>query len=129
MSLLLVFSVSVAIAQVANNKVQEVYSQAQISAMTADEVNYLNFLSEKGAIVSYAPEKALPSKISPLFLPKKTVDMNSLNADNFNILVFDLTILPNKFQSFRIGDTGYVVTIYSQSRLDTMYGKMNQSSK
>lgn len=129
MSLLLAVIVSSAMAQVANNKVQEVYSQSQITAMSADEINYLNFFSEKGSIVSYAPEKSASFDDIGSLPTKKSVDVNSLNEDNFNILVFDLTILPNKFQSFRIGDTGYVVTIYSQSRLDSMYAKMNQNAK
>lgn len=118
-------------AQTANTKVKEVYSQAQITSMTADQIEYLNFLSEKGAVVSYAPEKS-ESFADILTMPTKgNVQNAAVSAENFNVLAFDIPLLEDKFQSFKIGTTGYVVTLYSQKRVDTMYEKYkkSQSSK
>lgn len=114
-------------AQVANDKVNEVYTPLQLKAMTGDQIQYLNFLSEKGSVVSYAPEKSASFDDLMAQPTKANVALGAVDASSFNLLAFDIIPLEDKFQSYRIGDSGYVVTIYSQKKLDAMYDKYTKS--
>lgn len=114
-------------AQVANNFVSSAFSKAELKGMSPEQIDYLNFLSEKAAIVSYAPEKAAQCEDLGT-IAKSGVSVSSVTKENFNFHNFNFVIDPTKSQVFKIGDSGNVVMIYSQERLNIMYDRYKKSN-
>lgn len=114
-------------AQVANNFVSSAFSKTELKAMTPEQIDYLNFLSEKAAIVSYAPEKAAQCE-DLADLAKSGISVSSVTKENFNFHNFNFVIDPTKSQAFKIGDSGNIVMIYSQERLNIMYDRYKKSN-
>ncbi len=114
-------------AQVANNFVSSAFSKTELKAMTPEQIDYLNFLSEKAAIVSYAPEKAAQCE-DLATVAKSGTSVSSVTKENFNFHNFNIVIDPTKSQSFKIGDSGNIVMIYSQERLNIMYDRYKKSN-
>lgn len=114
-------------AQVANNFVSSAFSKTELKAMTPEQIDYLNFLSEKAAIVSYAPEKAALCE-DLATVAKSGTSVSSVTKENFNFHNFNFVIDPTKSQAFKIGDSGNIVMIYSQERLNIMYDRYKKSN-
>lgn len=115
-------------AQVANKFVSSAFSKTELKAMTPDQIDYLNFLSEKAAIVSYAPEKAPQCEDISVVSAKSGVSISSVTKENFNFHMFNFVIDPTKSQVYKIGDSGNIVMIYSQERLNIMYERYKKSN-
>ncbi|WP_306642317.1 hypothetical protein [Sanyastnella coralliicola] len=98
-------------------KVANAFTNAELESFNAEEISWLNFVAEDSYQVSY--------------MPGKERDLEDLlardpEATQTNINPFKAQILPgSEHQYFRIGDTGYVVIFYSESRCQTLLDRKN----
>jgi len=91
------------------------------------EIVFWNWFVDNGFVVKYAsPENAMQ------FPPLKFYDKDTkLGAEEevvydeatFNIMAYDFEILQDRSNAYRIGNTGYIVSILSDRELVTNYNK------
>jgi len=91
------------------------------------EITYWNWFLNNGFVVKRTTPEAA-HKYPPLrFFDKDTKlaaeEEVSYLEENFNIMAYDFEILPDKTNTYRIGETGYVVNIYPNSKLIEKYNK------
>ena len=91
------------------------------------EITYWNWFIDNGFIV-----KRTTPEIAQKYPPLKFFDKDTKLAGeeevsylegNFNIMAYDFEILPERTNSYRIGETGYVINIMSQKKLVENYNK------
>ena len=91
------------------------------------EIVFWNWFADNGFVVKYtSPEEAM------MFPPLKFIDKDTkLAADEevaydeatFNIMAYDFKIFQDRSNSYRIGNTGYIVCILSDRELVVNYNK------
>lgn len=91
------------------------------------DIAYWNWFVENGFIVKRGNPSYTAKYPALRFFDKDTKlaaeEEVSYLEDNFNIMAYDFEILPDKTNTYRIGNTGYVVNVYSASKLVEMYNK------
>lgn len=102
----------------ANSKVTAAFSQQELSSKSPQEIEYLNFLSEKLCDISDLGPKA---ESYPVFnLTDK--NGNSYNPEEaFNPLMFPSLQAQSEYQYFRIAGTTRVILVQSTARLEILY--------
>ncbi len=96
-------------------------------ALSPQEIEYWNWFLNNGFVVKHTtPEIA--HKYPPLkFFDKDTKtageDEVAYDEASFNIMAYAFEIFHDKSNMYRIGDTGYVVGIYSSAKLVSNYNK------
>lgn len=98
-----------------NEKVANQFSQTELAAMSNEDIDRLNFISEQSFMVSHMPEKAAG-------LPDLMERDPGVSPENINPFALGIEA-EEEHQRFRIGDTGYVVLFYSEQRVDKLYGR------
>lgn len=128
--LLCVLSFDGLFAQQANAKVLQALSKAEISKLQPNELDYLNFLSENLVIISSMPEKAGALEDFSTLGRKdgKANDVKMLDLNQFNPLLFSIPIQKDKVTAYKVGDTGKVITVLSQDRLDVLYERYKSNN-
>jgi hypothetical protein len=130
-SLLLLALPLFAIAQ-GTSKLEQVYTAEEIATMRAadaKEVAYLEFKADKiYNVQDLAGKKDISSTpdISEINAKAKNPNTPALTAENFdkdtfNPLLYNLDI-DNKFEYYRIGDTGQLLQIISEQRCMSLFG-------
>ena len=113
-----------------DNKLYAKFQSDDINNMVnllPQEITYWNWFAYNGFVIKRTtPENA--HKYPPLKFvdkdPKLAADVEvGYDEASFNIMSYDFEILPNKGNAYRIGETGYVVNIYSQRKLVEKFNK------
>lgn len=113
-----------------DNRLYSRYQSADIESMRTlapQDVIYWNWFVENGFVVKRG-NPAYAAKYPALrFFDKDTKlaaeEEVAYLEGNFNIMAYDFEILPDKTNTYRIGDTGYVVNVYPASKLVQMFNK------
>lgn len=110
-------------AQQANSKVKQALTSSEIAKLNSKEIDYMNFLSENLVIISTAPEKANSFQDFSSIARKdgKPNDIKAIDWNNFNPLLYILPIAKDKVTGYKVGETGKVITVLSQDRLDVLF--------
>jgi hypothetical protein len=110
-------------AQESNAKVKAAFKPSELAKMSSVEIDYLNFLSENLVIISNASDKAKSVSEDQILVRKNggVASLSEISIDNFNPLLFNLTVLPNNYNHYRIENSDYIVTVMSDSRLKVLY--------
>jgi hypothetical protein len=126
-----VLSASLVSAQEANSKVKQVYSEAQLAAMTSEQLQWNNFLAEELAVIQLAPEKA--SGLTDLTIVGRkdgqAIDPSTVTITDFNPLMYNFSTVLVQNAYYRVGDTGLVIVVYSQARLEQLFARYKANSK
>lgn len=110
------------------------FQQEDLNAILQNDpqqITYLNWFLDNGYVVKQTtPEVA--SQFPPLrYFDGETkstgAEVTCYDPDNFNIMEYDIEIMPQHTQAFRIGDLGYVVNILSASKLNQNFNKYIKS--
>lgn len=115
---------------VPDNKLYSRFQTEDINNMLSlspQEIEYWNWFANNGFVVKRA-NQSVAQKYPPLrFLDKdtKTAGEEEVAYDeaSFNIMAYAFEIDIDKTNMYRIGDTGYVIGIYSSSKLVSNYNK------
>ncbi len=128
--LLCVLSINGLFAQQPNAKVLQALSNSEIAKLQPAQVDYLNFLSENLVIISSMPEKAVGLADFSTIRRKdgKATDLKTLDLNQFNPLLFVIPIQKDKVTAYKFGDTGKVITVLSQDRLDVLYERYKSNN-
>lgn len=126
-----VLSASFLSAQEASSKVKQVYSEAQLAAMSSEQLQWNNFLAEELAVIQLAPEKA--SGLTDLTTVGRKdgqpIDPSTVTVADFNPLMYNFSSDLPQNAYYRVGDTGLVIVVYSQARLEQLYARYKANSK
>ncbi|MBL7944288.1 MAG: hypothetical protein JNM00_16085 [Flavobacteriales bacterium] len=99
-------------------KVKAAFTGEQISAMSDNELQFLNFVADNACIIEYNPEKAAG-------LPDACTTFANISADadahTMNLLLTGIQLSADQHQYYRLGDTGKTLFVYSKSRLQVMF--------
>ena len=126
LTVLLTFLIGLPIAMSAQHseKLQQAFTQEEIAAIEAQDVNelaFLEFMIDRAATVQTmrGDISAMPD-ISELNSLAKNDDIAEVNAENFNLEAFNPLAyeinLDNEVHYYRIGETDEVVQILSEQR-------------
>ena len=101
------------------SKVSAAFGQKEISAMTAEEITWKNFLSSEWCLVSVNPEKSAGLPILAARTGVK-VSATAVTPETFNPFQWNIN-LSDENQYFRIEGTDLVVLVLSRPRLEVLY--------
>jgi len=91
------------------------------------EIVYWNWFVNNGFVVKQTTLEVAHKYPSLKFFDKDTKlageEEVAYDEASFNIMAYDFEILPDKTNVYRIGDTGYIVNIYSSRKLVENYNK------
>ena len=115
---------------VPDNKLYSKFQADDINNMVnllPQEIVYWNWFANKGYVVKKASME-VAQKFPPLkFFDKDTKlaaeEEVAYDEATFNIMAYDFEILPDRTNVYRIGDTGYIVNIYSSRKLVENYNR------
>lgn len=113
-----------------DNKLYSRFLSEEINRMVTlmpQEITYWNWFAYNGFVVKRTTPEAA-QKFPPLkFYDKETKLAGEEEVgyieEGFNIMAYDFEIHPDKTTVYRIGNTGYVVNIYSSRNLVELYNK------
>jgi hypothetical protein len=99
------------------------FAQSNITSRHNSEASWLDFLQNNMVSVTLAPEKA---ETSPLLVTSADAVLDSSVPTAqmlFNALSTTPALQPDAIQTktYRWGNTGYVITVFSAKRLETLY--------
>lgn len=101
--------------------VTDSFTEDQLSALSATEIQWLNFLASESFSVQFSPEKAIG--LADIQEVDHQCTVESINP-------FRAGIEPKEsHQYFRIGETGYVVIFYSESRCHKLFERKETNLK
>ncbi|MBO4613514.1 MAG: hypothetical protein J5709_00160 [Bacteroidales bacterium] len=115
---------------VPDNKLYSRFQTEDIDNMlnlSPQEIEYWNWFVNNGYVIKRT-EPSMAQKYPPLrFFDKdtKTAGEEEVAYDegSFNIMAYDFEVSFDKSKTYRIGNTGYVVGIYSSQKLVSNYNK------
>ncbi|MBO7651847.1 MAG: hypothetical protein J6S84_03930 [Bacteroidales bacterium] len=91
------------------------------------EITYWNWFADNGFVVKNTSQEVAHKYPALKFYDKDTKlaaeEEIAYDEATFNIMAYDFEILPDKTNIYRIGDTGYIVNIYSSRKLVEKYNK------
>jgi len=115
---------------VPDNKLYAKFQSDDINNLVSQmpqEIVYWNWFAYNGYVVKRTtPERARKYPTLKFFdKDTKLAAEEEVGYDevSFNIMAYDFEILPDRVNSYRIGETGYVVNVYSQRKLVENYNK------
>lgn len=99
------------------------FAQSNITSRHNSEASWLNFLQNNMVSVTLAPEKAATS---PLLVTSADAALDSSVPTAqmlFNALSTTPALQPDALETktYRWGNTGFVITVFSAKRLETLY--------
>ena len=99
------------------------FAQSNITSLHNSEASWLNFLQNNMVSVTLAPEKAASApmleSVADNLLDSATPTPQMLFAALSNTPALQPDALETK--TYRWGNTGYVITVFSAKRLETLY--------
>jgi hypothetical protein len=103
------------------------FAQSNITSRHNSDSSWLNFLQNNMASVTLAPEKAADS---PMLQTTLNVEVPTAQMI-FNALSSTPALQPDAVQTktYRWGNTGYVITVFSAKRLETLYKRETINNK
>jgi hypothetical protein len=103
------------------------FAQSNITSRHNSDSSWLNFLQNNMASVTLAPEKAAGSPMLQTTLNVEVPTAQML----FNALSSTPALQPDAVQTktYRWGNTGYVITVFSAKRLETLYKRETINNK
>lgn len=103
------------------------FAQSNITQLHNSDPSWLNFLQNNLASVTLDPEKATSCPMLETSL-SAAIPTNQML---FNVLNTTPALQPDAIQtkSYRWGNTGYVITVFSTKRLETLYNRQMINTK
>jgi hypothetical protein len=103
------------------------FAQSNITSRHNSDASWLNFLQNNMVSVTLAPEKAGTSPMLQTNLNATVPTTQML----FNALSSTPALQPDAVQTktYRWGNTGYVITVFSAKRLETLYKRETINNK
>jgi hypothetical protein len=103
------------------------FAQSNITSRHNSDSSWLNFLQNNMVSVTLAPEKAATSPMLQTTLNAAVPTTQML----FNALSSTPALQPDAIQTktYRWGNTGYVITVFSAKRLETLYKRETINNK
>jgi hypothetical protein len=107
----------------ASEKVKAAFSQKEISAMTDERIDYLNFYADNAFTVHPQGKVTadMPLLSSTGIDTKKVVDGSTITTENLNILLYNITPLAGESLFYKVDGTSKVVQVFAQDRIDLLY--------
>ena len=107
------------------------FAQSNITSRHNSDSSWLNFLQNNMVSITLAPEKAATSPLL-VTLADAALDSSVPTAQMlFNALSTTPALQPDAVQTktYRWGNTGYVITVFSAKRLETLYKRETINNK
>jgi hypothetical protein len=115
---------------VPDNKLYSKFQTEDINNMLSlspQEIEYWNWFANNGFVVKKSGIDEAQKYPFLRFFDKDTKEAGEIEVAydeaSFNIMAYDFDIKMDKSTVYRIGDTGYVVCVYSSSKLADKYNK------
>lgn len=129
------FSGAIAFAQSGTNTpVSRSYSAEEIAAMGSEQAEFLNFVGSRGYMINDMTGKDLSgypdiSELKPRKEGVKTLNGDTFDAANFNLLDYQFELQEGTPLIYRIGSTGKALFIHSEARMNALYGRNSTNTK
>lgn len=113
-----------------DNRLYSKFQSDDINRMVSlmpQEITYWNWFLDYGFVIKEATPEEARKYPALRFYDKDTklaADVEvAYDEATFNIMAYDIEILPDKTNTYRIGETGYVLNVYSSKKLVEHYNK------
>ena len=99
------------------------FAQSNITSRHNSEASWLNFLQNNMVSVTLAPEKAAASPVLQSDMDNRLDSSTPTPQMLFAALSNTPALQPDALETktYRWGNTGYVITVFSAKRLETLY--------